>query len=191
MKATPLKPNPLFPSSWCKYFGIVQYLVFGSVAFFGCSLVSMKSTKGAEPSRGWGICMKVLFQGLTYTGRTPICGFLWVVQRKSSAFCVQLLKRRLLQKSEGNFSDRIPGWILPWIFWWIFSGLFAWKKQEEKIHQKIHGNFQIRIWEFWGQNPHCKDPALTIAWISRIGVTKTWKRPKGTLPKGTGGKAKF
>ena len=29
-----------------------------------------------------------------------------------------------------------------------------------KIHPKIHGNFQIRIWEFRGQNPHCKDPAL-------------------------------
>ena len=37
-------------------------------------------------------------------------------------------KKGLLQKSEGNFSDRIPRWILQGIFWWIFSGLFPWKK---------------------------------------------------------------
>ena len=99
----------------------------------------------------------------------------------------QVFKKRLLQKSEGNFSNRIPWWILPWIFWWIFSGLFPWKKQEEKIHPKIHGNFQIRIWEFWGQNPHCKDPALTsfgevqVNFSARI-LTKTLhflnKRPE-------------
>ena len=39
-------------------------------------------------------------------------------------------------------------------------GPFSLEKKEEKIHPKIHGNFQIRIWEFRGQNPHCKDPAL-------------------------------
>ena len=35
------------------------------------------------------------------------------------------------------------------------------KKQEEKIHPKIPRKIQIRIWEFRGQNPHCKDLSLT------------------------------
>ena len=34
------------------------------------------------------------------------------------------------------------------------------KKQEERIHPKIHSNIQIRIWEFCGQTPHCKDVPL-------------------------------
>ena len=42
--------------------------------------------------------------------------------------------------------------------WWMFSGLFPWKKQEAQIHGKI----QIRIWEFHGQNPHCKDLAVML-----------------------------
>ena len=100
-------------------------------------------------------------------GRLPgyPCGRPPDIRPQNLLFGLLFLKRRLLQKSEGNFSDRIPGWILPWIFWWIFSGLFPWKKQEEKIHQKIHGNFQIRILEFRGQNPHCKDPALTFSFL--------------------------
>ena len=32
-----------------------------------------------------------------------------------------------------------------------------------KIHKKIPGSIQIGIWEFRGQNPHCKDPALIIS----------------------------
>ena len=44
----------------------------------------------------------------------------------------------------------------------LFGPFSLEKKQEEKSTQKIHGNFQIRIREFRGQNPHCKDPALTI-----------------------------
>ena len=55
-----------------------------------------------------------------------------------------MFKNRLLQKSEGNFSEQSPGSILRGIFW-LFSGLFPLKKQEEKIHPKIHGKIQIRI----------------------------------------------
>ena len=43
-----------------------------------------------------------------------------------------------------------------------FFGPFSLEKTGGKIHPKIHGNFQIRIWEFRGQNPHCKDQAMTI-----------------------------
>ena len=57
----------------------------------------------------------------------------WLI---SSAFPdPELLKRRLLQKSEGNFSEQSPRWILRGIFQWIFSGPFPWK-QEEKPTQK-------------------------------------------------------
>ena len=40
-----------------------------------------------------------------------------------------------------------------------FFGPFSLEKTG-KINPKIHGNFQTRIWEFRGPNPHCKDPAL-------------------------------
>ena len=73
----------------------------------------------------------------------------------------QLVKRRLLQKSKGNFLNKVPGEFCGGFFGGFFQDFFLGKKQEEKIHPKIHGNFEIRIWEFRGQNPHCKDPALT------------------------------
>ena len=38
------------------------------------------------------------------------------------------IKKRLLQKSEGNLAERSPGWILRGIFWWIFSGLLSLEK---------------------------------------------------------------
>ena len=63
------------------------------------------------------------------------------------------------------------------IFLWIFSGLFPRKEQEEKIQTKIHGKIQIRIWEFCGQNPHCKDLAL-----------KNWTLPFFSIFSGTPGK---
>ena len=33
--------------------------------------------------------------------------------------------------------------------------------QPVRKHPKIHSKIQIRTWELRGQNPHCKDPALT------------------------------
>ena len=85
-----------------------------------------------------------------------------------------------------------------------FFGPFIWKKQEEKIHPKMHGNFQIRIGEFRGQNPHCKDPALTThskrgsrrcqgprvckRWFPNGGSSSVGERISATpfLPKGPG-----
>ena len=43
---------------------------------------------------------------------------------------------------------------------------FPWKEQEGKIHPKVHGKIQSRIWEFCGQTPHCKNPALNMRVIS-------------------------
>ena len=61
--------------------------------------------------------------------------------------CTNIFKRRLLQRSEGNFSDRTSRWILQGIFWWK-------KKKNKEIHPKINSKFQIRIWELRGQNQH-------------------------------------
>ena len=48
-------------------------------------------------------------------------------------------------------------------FWVEFFGPFSLEKiGGEKIHPKIHSKIQVGIWEFRGQNPHCKDLALTV-----------------------------
>ena len=70
-------------------------------------------------------------------------------------------RKGFCRNPRGIFPTEFPGEFCRGFFGGFFSGLFPWKKQEEKIHPKIHGNFQIGIWEFRGQNPHCKDPALT------------------------------
>ena len=44
-----------------------------------------------------------------------------------------------------------------------FFGPFSLEKIGGKNpHKKIHGKIQIRIWEFRGQNPHCKDLPLKV-----------------------------
>ena len=50
-----------------------------------------------------------------------------------------IVKKRLLQKSEGRFSEQSPGWIFRGIFCWIFSGLFPWKNRRKISTQNIHG----------------------------------------------------
>ena len=76
----------------------------------------------------------------------------------------EVIKTKLLEKSEGNFSEQSPG---PWVnfvsFFFFFGGSFgpfSLEEQADKIYPKIHGKIQIRIWEFRDQNPHCKDLAL-------------------------------
>ena len=72
---------------------------------------------------------------------------------------VEFTKKRLLQRSEGNFS----GQILQGAFCRGLFGPFSLeKKKERKIHPKSYSKIQIRIWEFRGQNPHCKDLALRV-----------------------------
>ena len=41
----------------------------------------------------------------------------------------KFVKKRLVQKSEGNFSEQSPGWILREIFRWIFLAFFLGKKK--------------------------------------------------------------
>ena len=75
---------------------------------------------------------------------------------------------RFSRNSTGNecslriiFPNGFPGEFCCGFFGGFFRAFFLGKNRKEKIHPKIHGNSQIRIWEFRGQNPHCKDPALT------------------------------
>ena len=66
------------------------------------------------------------------------------------------LKRRLLQKSNwGVFPNKFPGEFCRG----FFGPFFLWKKGG-KNPPKMHGKIQIRIWEFRGQNPHCKNLPL-------------------------------
>ena len=65
------------------------------------------------------------------------------------------------RNARGIFLNKVPGEFCGGIFGWNFSGLFPWRKTGGKNPPKNPpGNVQIRIWEFRGQNPHCKDPAL-------------------------------
>ena len=74
----------------------------------------------------------------------------------------RIFQEKASAEIRGNFSEK-KSWVNFAVDFWVdFSGLLPWEKQEEKIHPKIHGKMQIRIWEFRGQNPHCKDPALRI-----------------------------
>ena len=83
-------------------------------------------------------------------------------------FVRKISRKGFCRNPRGIFPTEFPGEFCRGFFGGFFSGLFPWKKQEEKIHPKIHGNFQIGVWEFRGQNPHCKDPALTF-WLC-VGV---------------------
>ena len=76
-------------------------------------------------------------------------------------FRCRILKKRLLQKPRGIFSNKVPG-ELCWGFIGGFFGPFSLEKTGGRNPpQKIPGNIQIRIWEFRGQNPHCKNLPLT------------------------------
>ena len=66
-------------------------------------------------------------------------------------------------------SEQICGWILQGFFGGIF-GSFSLEKQEEEIRAKINSKIQIRIWEFCGQIPHCKDSALDSSWSPANGI---------------------
>ena len=59
-----------------------------------------------------------------------------------------LLKKGLLQKSDGNFSGQMSGWILRGIFRCSFWGLFPWKKPWKKSTEKSTGKFKIEFGSF-------------------------------------------
>ena len=47
----------------------------------------------------------------------------------------------------------------------FFGAFFIGKKGGKKSTPKIHGKNQIRIWEFRGQNPHCKNRPLKYSHV--------------------------
>ena len=62
---------------------------------------------------------------------------------------LKVVKKRLPQKSEGDFSEQSPGWILRGISWRMSLGLFPWKNKRKKSTQKSTDlNIQIGIWSF-------------------------------------------
>ena len=58
-------------------------------------------------------------------------------------FSLESIKKRLLQKSEGNFSEQSPGWILRGIFWWIFRAFFLWKNRRKNPRQNSNRNLGV------------------------------------------------
>ena len=64
----------------------------------------------------------------------------------------------------GIFPNKFLGEFCRGFFGGFFRAFFL-----GKIHPKIHGNFQIKIWEFRGQNPHCKDPGLNASIFATLG----------------------
>ena len=72
----------------------------------------------------------------------------------------ELSREGFCRNPRGIFLDKVPGELCGGFFC-AFFGAFFLGKNRRKIHPKIHGNFQIRIWEFRGQNPHRKDQAMT------------------------------
>ena len=79
------------------------------------------------------------------------------VHKRAVSKRVVLSKKRLLQKFEGKFSEQVGGEIFG-DFWWSFIGaFFLGEKRRKQSTKKTHSKFQIRIWKFRGQNPHCKD----------------------------------
>ena len=83
--------------------------------------------------------------------------------------------KRLLQKSEGNFSEQSPAsGFCGGFFGGFFRALFLGQKIGINPPKNPRRN-SIGIWELRGQNPHSKDPALTNG-----GHLKLWKREAAT-----------
>ena len=84
---------------------------------------------------------------------------------------------RLLQESEGNFSELISGWLL----WGIFGGFWGPFSLAKTGGQHPPKNPQVSSNRNSGvSRPHplCKDPALrrrSAAWISCSGVSDDWE----------------
>ena len=69
---------------------------------------------------------------------------------------IEIFKRRLLQKSEGNLSEQTSGRIC--FFWgWIILRPFSLDRRRwKKKHPPSPRQNSNQIWELRGQNPHCK-----------------------------------
>ena len=95
----------------------------------------------------------------------------------------RIIKKGLLQKSEGNFSERSPGWILPWIFflWGSFWGAFFClaKKEEKKSTQKSTAKFKSEFGSFAAKIY----PARIGPWRIKSYLNVTEKRLSGSPSK--------
>ena len=106
----------------------------------------------------------------------------------------QRIKKRLLQKSEGNFFEQSPRWILRGIFWWIFQAFFLGKNRRKNPPKNPRQNSNRNLGVSRPKST-LQGSGLDKEFFLEAGFYKnvclSWKRPKGTLPKGTGGKVKF
>ena len=66
------------------------------------------------------------------------------------------------RNARGNYPTKILGEFCGRFLGGFLGAFFLEKKTGEIFPRKIHGKTQVRIWEFRGQNPHCRDLALTI-----------------------------
>ena len=93
------------------------------------------------------------------TGKTISCGHRFsmrVLLCPISIVC-KLSRQGLCRDPRGISPTEFPGEFCRDFFGGFFRAFFL----EKKTGGKNPRQFQIRIWEFRGQNPHCKDPALT------------------------------
>ena len=157
--------GPGGPGDSCKWSLGSQAMVWGLVVM---KTKSQKGRTSRRPSRGgfssWRLSVMLPFMVLplilsptnhrrTNTRQT---GQSWRGGDMYRAKCVKkiqraigdsfrTLKKRLLQKSEGNLSKQVSGWILQGILFVDFVGPVSLQKKQEK--KKIHSKIQIRIWE--------------------------------------------
>ena len=114
-------------------------------------------------SFGWGrvgVGERGFCKGKEYHGVSQHCSTHLTWDRCPRDPPVLKIAFRFCRNPRGIFSNKVLGEFCGGFFGGFFRAFFLGKKQDEKIHPKIHGKIQIRIWEFRGQNPHCKDLAL-------------------------------
>ena len=127
---------------------------------------------------------------------TPNCPFLKGDSSKSMAAMVgphphpqetsqqpHFFKERLLQKSEGNFSDQNSGWILWGLFWWIFLGgaFFPWEKKDKKSTQKSTAKFKPEFGSFAAKSHTARIWPWHSCWsFGSSEVTSGWPPPRAS-----------
>ena len=79
----------------------------------------------------------------------------------SSPCLANLSREGFCRNPRGIFLNKVAGEFCGDFLVDLF-GLFSLENTGGKNHPKIHGKIRIRIRELRGQNPHCKDLALTI-----------------------------
>ena len=101
----------------------------------------------------------------TSAGRRSIKVFVAILPRVVMVHKIafpNLSRKGFCRNPTGIFPNKVPGEFCGGFFGGFFRAFFLGKNRRNKTTPKIHGKIQIGIWEFRGQNPHCKDPALKI-----------------------------